>query len=369
MLPSAPIHLIVRLPYNRPEEPDQQLPEPPHIIWNADKESVLWELIARSRMSENAATDWQGLSAHLGVPLPYLLYRAQARYEQDLKGLQHVGGALSGTPQVVPRALPGDEDRPRPRISTGAVGVKPAVSTSPTRLRHSGGSSSTFTLKQRRSHARMTPLPPKPPSPVESESDDDESDQAEAEEEEQRREEQEMITRKLKDLERMMSADMLGFARSPRRTNVQRSTSLPVSPERPAAHPASPTQQAGNTSSSTSSSVRGSIPSIPSPPSTSQTGSVHTRSKPHSPSPSTRHFRGLSIPTARSPAVERAMAIQRSSNHGSSASSFSDVDMSDASLSASALEDALMSNMKGGGASRLSSVFSRSHFSPRGAQS
>ncbi|KIJ69885.1 hypothetical protein HYDPIDRAFT_104538 [Hydnomerulius pinastri MD-312] len=52
------------------------------------------------------------------------------------------------------------------------------------------------------------------------------------------------------------------------------------------------------------------------------------------------------------------------SNHGSSASSFSD--LSDASLSASALESALMSNIRGGG-SRFSAI-ARSKFAGRGVR-
>lgn len=35
------------------------------------------QVIAKSRAIEGAGTDWQGLSNHLQVPLPYLLYRAQ----------------------------------------------------------------------------------------------------------------------------------------------------------------------------------------------------------------------------------------------------------------------------------------------------
>lgn len=38
-----------------------------------------------------------GLAAHLQVPLPYLLYRAQTRYEADLRGLQGIRGAFSPT--------------------------------------------------------------------------------------------------------------------------------------------------------------------------------------------------------------------------------------------------------------------------------
>ncbi|KAI0787115.1 hypothetical protein BC629DRAFT_492842 [Irpex lacteus] len=77
--------VVVRLPYNRPEE---SRPDPPRVEWNSEKEQILWEVIAKSRVVEGAGTDWKGLASHLQVPLPYLLYRAQARYEEDLRGLQ-----------------------------------------------------------------------------------------------------------------------------------------------------------------------------------------------------------------------------------------------------------------------------------------
>lgn len=76
MPPSLPsVRVIVRLPYNRPEEP---LPNPPlvrpvsssevawhtlmqfperKVEWNSEKEHILWEVIAKSRATEGAATD------------------------------------------------------------------------------------------------------------------------------------------------------------------------------------------------------------------------------------------------------------------------------------------------------------------------
>ncbi|EJD53648.1 hypothetical protein AURDEDRAFT_156888 [Auricularia subglabra TFB-10046 SS5] len=337
--PPPPVQLVIRLPYNRPSS-EQRAVEPQHIIWNSEQETILWELISRARMTENTAPDWPALSTHLGVPLPYLLYRVQARFEQDLKGIQTAGGTMNNTPQVVPRALPGDDERSRPSVTVqaGNSNGRTAALTSPTRLRYSGGSSSTFTLRQRRSHLGMgqTP-PPKPPSPVDSESEEDSGEEA-VEAEERRKEEQETIDRKLQELQRMMSND-LGFARPPRRSYGLASQAV------------SPTRRNENASGSTSSSVRGSahgsIGTIPSPPSASQSSS-RVRSKPQSPSPSSRHFRN---PTTRYPALERAIATtQQSSNQGSSASSFSDVDISDASVSVteSALQDALISQMNRG---------------------
>ncbi|TBU23994.1 hypothetical protein BD311DRAFT_767446 [Dichomitus squalens] len=88
-MPSPPsVRVIIRLPYNRPEDAPA---DPPRIEWSADKEHILWEVIAKSR-AVDGATDWKGLAQHLQVPLPYLLYRAQVRYEEDLRGLQGLGG-------------------------------------------------------------------------------------------------------------------------------------------------------------------------------------------------------------------------------------------------------------------------------------
>ncbi|KAI0758003.1 hypothetical protein C8Q74DRAFT_1373067 [Fomes fomentarius] len=88
-MPTPPaVRVIVRLPYTRPDDAPA---DPPRIEWNTDKEHILWEVIAKSRATEGATLDWKGLAAHLQVPLPYLLYRTQVRYEEDLRGLQGLG--------------------------------------------------------------------------------------------------------------------------------------------------------------------------------------------------------------------------------------------------------------------------------------
>jgi len=117
-------------------------------------------------------------------------------------------------------------------------------------------------------------------------------------------------------------------------------------------------------SSASSRSAPGSIPDIPSPP---------TDSQPHS--PISRHLSPSksSSPPALSPRSALGQSHRRygplverggeqGSNHGSEASSYSD--LSDTSLSASALESALLSNIRGNG-SRLS-AFARSRLIGRG---
>lgn len=64
------VHVIVRLPYNRSEFPldDPPIVESIHyhlykrtqylqVEWNADKENMLWEVIARSRAANSGGTD------------------------------------------------------------------------------------------------------------------------------------------------------------------------------------------------------------------------------------------------------------------------------------------------------------------------
>ncbi|KAF8592727.1 hypothetical protein K439DRAFT_32576 [Ramaria rubella] len=362
---SPPVHLIIRLPYNRSDAP---VNDPLPIQWNADKENMLWEVIARSRAADSGGTDWQGLSAHLQVPLPYLLYRAQVRYEEDLRGLQDIKSTLNTSNPLATRSSERQDER-----SSSAHPVPPSHATnrmvSSIRRRtpiaaHQIGpsnrslreqeSASTLAQSQRRGMAsngftRTT-------SASSSESSSDEADKVE--EEERRQEEQEAVGRRLKELEKMMSSDMLGFARPPRPTPSTETISR--SPLRRSVHPGD------STSGSSPTSPQGSIPSIPSPPPESQSQSSQTTSSstqaatspvnPHLfPPPNTRQQHQ----PRRTAVAVRVRHSRRGSSHGSSASSFSD--LSDAaSVSASALESALMSNIRGGG-SRLS-MFARSHF-------
>ena len=310
----------------------------------------------------------QGLSAHLQVPLPYLLYRAQVRYEEDLRGLQDIRSTLNTSNSLATRHSEGGRQDERPssahalpprdasRLASSIrqrTPISPSQrpssrSTLPHRLAREHGSA-TLTLSHKPGVMLNEP-PPRASSPASSQSSVS-SDEAidKAEEEERRQEEQEAVGRRLKELEKLMSGDMLGFARPPRIQPMPGpSTAVPRSPLR------EPVQRGDSASESTSISPQGSIPSIPSPPpesSSSQalsaTPASATAASPALLSPlvpRSQHYprRGVGV---------RARPSQRGSSHGSSASSFSD--MSDAaSISASALESALMSNIRGGG-SRL----------------
>ncbi|KAG2155122.1 uncharacterized protein EDB93DRAFT_1080723 [Suillus bovinus] len=387
-MPQQPrIRVVVQLPHNRPDHP---LPDPPHIEWNAEKANILWEVIALSRTSDNGGTDWKGLAAHLEVPLPYLLYRAQARYEDDLRGLQgfHAGNQQNQPAIKSTEVTPVLPDSPLSinipaarfnslnsagRLSSSKLatplGVRARLNSitqhnsvqSPSKCKKAS-SSSTSTLQ-----GAQIKRPVRLPSPFSSDESDSEDEQAAKEEEADRAaEEAEALSRKLASLQRMMTSEALGLVgsplshdkgkardiirgRAPDIMGFKRNDETFKHEERNRDHSASV---------SSASSPQGSIPSIPSPPPESQSPMARHLSTSKSSSPpivSTRNARGQSH--MRYGAL--AGLSEQESSHGSSASSFSDI--SEASFSASALESALMSNVPAGAGSRLSAI-ARSRF-------
>ncbi|KAK0499604.1 hypothetical protein EDD18DRAFT_1441678 [Armillaria luteobubalina] len=356
---APPVRVVVRLPYNRPENPPS---DPPRIEWTPEKADILWKVIERSRTTDNGGTDWKGLAAHLEVPLPYLLYRVHARFQEELRGLHNIPGVVSPAPSKAGEEFPFIEPpsmaaRAASRLASSSrlsgssgrnstpLGIRARLSS----LGHNSprpkkaSSSSTLTLQS----TAKPQVPVRPPSLSSSESTDSEDEDVLKEEEADRQaEEQEALDRKLKDLQKMMTNDALGLVSVGKKN---RTDHRPWSNGNGVAY-----------SLSSASSPQGSIPDIPSPPSESQ---------PHS--PISRHMSPSksSSPPALSP---RSAIGQRyghlvrrtasdGSNGGSEASSFSDI--SDASLSASALESALLSNIRGTG-SRFSN-FAKSRFGGR----
>ncbi|KAJ6508988.1 hypothetical protein C8R45DRAFT_461753 [Mycena sanguinolenta] len=385
------IRVVVRVPYNRPEH--DALPARAEV-WTPEKADTLWKVIERSRSTDNGGTDWKGLAAHLEVPLPYLLYRVHARFQEELRGLQDIPGVSS--PSTTQQSKPFEEfpfnekhtvasravsrlhgsgnmsPSPSGRLST-PLGVRARLNSlgnnSPRPKKAT--SSSTLTVQgPKKAHRPLSPT-----SSASSEGSDSEDEEAKREEEADRNaEEQEALDRKLQELQQMVTNDALGLVSRPSAAGKGKGKEI-VNRGRmgPTATAASPLQGSFRRDSyssplsvSSASSTQGSIPDIPSPPLDSQ---------PHSPmsrhlSPNSRHLspNKSSSPPALSPRsalghshrrygplIERGVSEQ-SSNHGSEASSFSDI--SDTSLSASALESALLSNIRGNG-SRLS-AFARS---------
>ncbi|KAI6135117.1 hypothetical protein EV401DRAFT_1902723 [Pisolithus croceorrhizus] len=282
-MPTTPrIRVVIQLPYDRPESP---LQDPPHIEWNAEKANVLWEVIALSRTSNNGGTDWKGLATHLEVPLPYLLYRAQARYEEDLRGLKDIPGVPSHTaPQQLANGAPPSSRRPSSsagalphpgaptaaaatsaatldrdqplsiriptrRISGGAASARTltgsGVSATPlgVRLRlnsltHNSPSKVRFPHVQRQGHTRISSPTAalqeialrrstaslRSHSPFSEGESSDSSDASEImrrkeEEEERNAEEREALDKKLAQLQKTMTSEIVGLVRNPTTQN------------------------------------------------------------------------------------------------------------------------------------------------------
>jgi hypothetical protein len=231
-------------------------------------------------------------------------------------------------------------------------------------------SSSTLTVQAaNKSFAPLRPTSPSSPGDVDS------SDEEAIKEEEAERtaEEEEALSRKLAELQRMMTNDALGLVSGSRPRDKgkgsDRGRSAPLSPRSAGSSRIDMLSSRSDTQSlsSTGGSPHGSIPDIPSPSSGSQPQSPmgkNLSSKSSSPPAlSSRNALG-NVHRRYGPLVDRTSE----SSHGSEASSFSDLSgMSlilpfhlswlmaihpDASISASALESALLSNL-GTNGSRL----------------
>ncbi|KAH9482278.1 hypothetical protein JR316_0004376 [Psilocybe cubensis] len=417
-MPNQPsVRVVVKLPYNRPDNPPH---DPPTIEWTAEKADILWKVIERSRSVDSAGADWKGLAAHLEVPLPYLLYRVNARFQEEIRGLRDIQGALSPssaqpttTGGLTSATSPhhdfpaasgagGKGDRPvgiagrlgmlgsgggSRHLSGSRIGVRARLNSlgqgvggsnngnanNNSRQAKKPTSSSTLTLQagKRPSYGLVSV---RPVTPLSSESESEDEEAIKEEEAERNAEEEDALTKKLAALQKMMTIDTLGLVSGARargdkgKGKDNRGRSAPLSP-RSAGSSRVDTLSSRSQSISSASSPQGSIPDMP------MSGSPSSESQPHSPPARNRNqnfspHKAPSSPPAVSsksaqghhvnhqsqrrfgPLVDRTSDI--GSSHGSEASSFSD--LSDASISASALESALLSNL-GSNGSRLQVSF------------
>jgi len=242
--------------------------------------------------------------------------------------------------------------------------------------------SSTLTLQTpiARTPIHRLPMerPVSPPSSDEEEMDSEDDEMLKEEETERNAEEQEALDKKLADLQKMMTGEMLGLVSVGRkqgkqvakqslefergRTDLSASTGQVLNKHNHHHYNASLSSQSNCTSQSVSSagSPQGSVPEIPSPTADSQPQSPVSRS------PLRRHMSPTksSSPPALSPRSALGHSHRMFTHHerdGSEASTGSFSDISDASLSASALDSALLSaNIRGTG-SRFS-AFARGRF-------
>jgi hypothetical protein len=275
------------------------------------------------------------------------MYRAQVRYEEDLRGLQGTLGASvalppprsnldtrrtdASTPKNTTISLRGAPSTPLSRQAT-PLAIPRNKLTSPRRSPYGlqgsqllfknnpGGESSTATLQQKPPTVRplsTSPMTarraPSPPSPRSSSGSSDED-----EEQREREENREQVGKQLKELEKMMSSQLLGFAR-PKGDPVKARERLTLSIMKE-------TQRVEMSNEGVPSA--GLIPSIPSPPPDwrldAARGAGNRGSTPTVPrAPRPPHSPPHQI--VRNKMLGRHPTNERNSNEGSSASSFSDL--------------------------------------------
>ncbi|KIY70372.1 hypothetical protein CYLTODRAFT_488171 [Cylindrobasidium torrendii FP15055 ss-10] len=363
------VRVVVRLPYNRPDHPPD---EPPTIEWTTKKADTLWKVVERQLMNDGQATDWNALAQQLDVPLPYLLFRAQASLKEGLRGISKIPGIT--TPSTSPSAgkeFPFDADPPTVAgraasrlggsIRSGSsgrnstpLGIRARLSSlganSPRPKRAS--SSSTLTLQAPPSVLRPGPSlrPPTPSSSEHSSSSDSEAEEDQQREEEARgrHEEQQDWESNLRELQRRMNPDALGLVSS---------GSSPLSTRNVEGRRSHSMRSESQSLSSVTSSAHNSIPEIPSPPAAGRSHSRRTSMSPtHPSSPPPFPIRNTVSQKQFPHLVARSGSSENSSGPTSQASSFSDIG-SDASMSGleSNLESALITNVIRGGTSRLRS--------------
>ncbi|KAK4516188.1 uncharacterized protein ATC70_011157 [Mucor velutinosus] len=70
-------HVVIRLPFKRP----QGFVEPPAIVWTEEMEHKLWQYMSQKN------TDWNVIAEQLGVSTPYVVRHAAFIYETQLRGI------------------------------------------------------------------------------------------------------------------------------------------------------------------------------------------------------------------------------------------------------------------------------------------
>jgi hypothetical protein len=276
----------------------------------------------------------KGLAAHLEVPLPYLLYRVHARFQEELRGLKDIQGALSPSGAQPPTPI---EDKLSPvgrvaarmtaSVSSGRgstpLGVRARLNSLGTNSPRPKKATSSSTLTVQGQKKLLVPMRPTSPSSSEK-TDSDDEDAMKEEDADRDAEEQEALDRKLQHLQKMMTNDALGLVSAARPRDKGKAVDRGrIGPQRLDTL----SSRSASQSVSSASSPQGSIPDIPSPSADSQPHSPisrHMSSKSSSP-PTVSPRSALGQSHRRyGPLVDRT-ASEPGSSHGSEASSFSDI--------------------------------------------
>ena len=278
------------------------------------------------------------MASHLEVPLPYLLYRVNARFQEEIRGLKDIQGALSPTiaQPTKNQDLP-TGDKPAGRMAGGSslissrvslpLGVRARLSSlgnNSSRPRKAT-SSSTLTYQSPKSANAAPRRPASPSSPDDTDSDDE---QAMKEEEADRTaEEEDALSRKLVELQKMMTNEALGLVGGVRPKNSKNKTtgprSAPLSPRSTTSSRMDTlSSRSASQSVSSASSPQGSIGEIPSPESQSPIGKALSSK---SPSPAAVSSRSALAHSHRRYGPLGDRTADYGSSIGSGTSSFSDL--------------------------------------------
>lgn len=296
--------------------------------------SVADRLTTNSQLSTGNA-----LAQQLDVPLPYLLFRAQASLKEGLRGISKIPGIT--TPSTSPNAgkeFPFDTEPPTVAGRTASrlggstrlgssgrnstpLGIRARLSSlganSPRPKRAS--SSSTLTLQAPPPVLRPGPSlrPPTPSSSEHSSSDSEaEEDQQREEEARGRHEEQQEWENNLRELQRRINPDALGL--------VSKGLS-PLSMGNVGARRSYSNRSESQSLSSVASSRHNSIPDIPSPPSAGHSHSRQASMSPTHSSPPPFPPRNAVGQRRYTHLVTQSGSSENSSGPTSQASSFSDI--------------------------------------------
>lgn len=280
----------------------------------------------------------KGLAAHLAVPLPYLLYRVNARFQEEIRGLKDIQGALSPTSQHhFPSSTDHNETKlASPKLATAVppVDVRTRLNSLVTSTQTKIPISSSITTLHGVTTRRVVEALKRSTSPISSSGDEADSSDEEAikeEDAERAAEEEEALARKLAQLQKMMTNEKLGLVSGTVRQRPGKPRDrgrLSAVSGRNYRHDAL-SSASGSTSQSISSasSPHGSIPDIPSPPPernrfTAGQTPRHRPSNPSSPPRASGRTPLGQVHTRHRPLADPASDL---SSHGSEASSFSDL--------------------------------------------
>ncbi|CAG8113840.1 unnamed protein product [Penicillium salamii] len=373
--PDTNFTVFIRLPFPRGEFED-----PPPVEWNATKDLDLWDILSRPSKGD---IDWKALAEHFDVTLQFLLQQAAWLYDRQLSQvraqMRKVGTTQSNSPSPAPGSVSGStalggqpsretivpavENRPTSVASTNpsqARGQIPPRTEIPATDNDSRWDSFGRRLSAaRREQAPGSPLPRSPPfeeEPLSSSM----SEESEGDEED---------TRRAPRFKRFGKASVHPSGlRDDEDDEDDTPAFLPLVRESQPSHPQRPGQELSATlrldAERATQRRRGPDPRVPHRvvASESSTSSMSS-ADPVGLSPVETRRADRRAPTGGPRALEPRQNSRRSNASGretsdgtpSMGSSFSDLD--DASVTQSALEEALLSNMQHGGmASRMSTI-------------